>query len=142
MSLLELILTKKNLIFLKLSIKYLDTLRNLLINWLKKVESKVPDATGLSTTAALSAKICEFENKIIDVSGLVKKTDYGAKISDIKGKYFTNPDYNKFMSDILDVETKHKELVDKSNIPNCVKNSHLNSKLKKLATKAIKSSTR
>ena len=46
------------------------------------------------------------------------------------------------MSDILDVETKHKELVDKSNIPNCVKNFHLNSKLKKLATKAIKSSTR
>ena len=46
------------------------------------------------------------------------------------------------MSDILDVQIKQKELVDKSNISNCVKNSYLNSKLKKLATKAIKSRAR
>ena len=36
------------------------------------------------------------ENKIPDVSNLVKKTDNDAKISDIKSKYFAMAYYNKF----------------------------------------------
>ena len=41
------------------------------------------------------------------------------------------------MSEILDANIKEKELVDKSNISNLVKNSDLNIKLKTLATKAF-----
>ena len=37
-------------------------------------------------------------------SDLVKKTYYDAKILEIKGKYITTSDYNKFTSDILDVK--------------------------------------
>ena len=40
------------------------------------------------------------------LSGLVKKTDYNAKISDIEKKYFTDSDYNKFTSEILDTKVK------------------------------------
>ena len=41
------------------------------------------------------------------------------------------------MSEILDANIKEKELVDKSNISNLVKNSDLNIKLQTLATKAF-----
>ena len=68
--------------------------------------------------------------KNVWLSGLVKKTDYDAKISKFEGKYFTNSDYNKFASDILDAKIKQKELANKSDISNLVKNSDL------LATKA------
>ena len=82
------------------------------------------------TTAALDTKISEVGNEIPNVSGLVKKTDYNSKMSDIEGKYITISDYNKFISDISDAKTKHKELVNKSDI------SDLNAKLETLATKA------
>ena len=49
-------------------------------------------------------------NKIPDVC---KKTDYGAKISDTEGKYFTTSNYNKFTSNILDAKIKEKGLVGK-----------------------------
>ena len=68
------------------------------------------------TASVLKTKISEVENKIISVSGLVKKTDYDAKIKDIERKYFRTTDYNKFTSDILDVKIKQKELVSKSDI--------------------------
>ena len=67
---------------------------------------------------------------------MVKKKVYDTKILHIEGKYFTTSDYNKFMSDILDAKVKEKELLDKSNISNLVKNSDLNLKLKTSATKA------
>ena len=38
-------------------------------------------------TAVLNKKIGEIENKIPDISGLVKKTDYDTKISKVEGKY-------------------------------------------------------
>ena len=46
------------------------------------------------TTAVRNTKIGEVENKIPDVSGLVKKTYYNAKISDTETRYFTTSDYN------------------------------------------------
>ena len=61
---------------------------------------RVGSISGLATTAALTA----VENKILDVSNLVKKTDYNAKISDIESKYFTTSDYNKFTSVTLDAK--------------------------------------
>ena len=53
------------------------------------------------------------ENKITDVSNLVKKTDYDAEILYIKSKYFTSADYNKFTSEKLDLKTKQKQLINK-----------------------------
>ena len=38
---------------------------------IRDVENKIPDISGLVTTAALDTKIGEVENKIPDVSGLV-----------------------------------------------------------------------
>ena len=58
-----------------------------------------------------NTKFLEFENKIPDTSGLVKKTDYDAKISDIQVKYFTISDYNKFTSKILETKSKLKRIV-------------------------------
>ena len=43
---------------------------------------------GLVTTTVLNTKISEVEIKIPDISGLVKKKDYNAKISDIEKKIF------------------------------------------------------
>ena len=84
----------------------------------------------------MQKKIWDVKNKIPDVSGLVKKTDNNAKISDIEKKYFTTFDYNKFMRDILDGKIKEKELVNKFNISNLIKNFDLNAKLATLARKA------
>ena len=47
---------------------------------------------------------------------MVKETNYYGKISDIKGKYFTTADYNKFASDIPDEKIKQRELISKSNV--------------------------
>ena len=58
-----------------------------------EIESKIPSISGLATNSALTG----VENKIPDVSSLVKKnkTDYDAKILDIESKYITTADYNK-----------------------------------------------
>ena len=68
------------------------------------------------TTTVLDTKFRELENKIPDVSCLVNKTDYNAKISDIEAKHFITSDYNKFTKEILDSKIKEKGLVDKCNI--------------------------
>ena len=47
------------------------------------------DASGLVNTTIANAKIGEVENKIWDVSGLLRKTDYNANKSDIDAKYFS-----------------------------------------------------
>ena len=61
----------------------------------------MPSVTNLATTAALTA----VKNKIPNVSSLVKNvSDYDAKISEMKNKYFTIFDYHKCTSNIL--ETK------------------------------------
>ena len=75
------------------------------------------------TTTVLDTNIGEVEIKIPDVSGLVKKTNYNARISDIEKKYLTTSDNNRFTSGILDAKMK-KELVYNSNISNLVKNSN------------------
>ena len=47
---------------------------------IKEVESKITDVSGLVTTTALNKKIKEVQDKVI---GLLKKTDYDAKIPNI-----------------------------------------------------------
>ena len=68
------------------------------------MEDKIPSVTNLVTTAALAS----VENKIPNVSDLVKKADYDEKISEIEKKYFTS-DYNKFTSNTLDPKITHKK---------------------------------
>ena len=60
----------------------------MLVIWLKKTdfntkvtetEGKIPSITGVATNSALTA----VENKILDVSSLVKKANYNTKISDM-----------------------------------------------------------
>ena len=63
----------------------------------KKIDmliKKIPDVSDLATATALNTKIGEVENRILDVSGVVKST---AKISDIEKKSFSTFDYNKFI---------------------------------------------
>ena len=65
--------------------------------------------SGLVTTTVLNIEISEVENKIPNVSDLVKKSDYDAKITDIEEKCFANPDYNKFTRVTLDAKIKTKK---------------------------------
>ena len=88
------------------------------------------------TRAVLNTKISGVESKIRDVSGLVKKTDYVAKIKEIERKYFTTADYNRFTSETLDAKIKQKELVNKSDISNLMSNTDLNTKFTTLTIKA------
>ena len=55
------------------------------------------------TATVLNTNFSEVEIKIPSLSGLVKKTDSGAEIKYIEGKYFTTAGYDKSISDILDV---------------------------------------
>ena len=63
------------------------------------------------TTTVLNTKNSKIEKKILDINDFVKKTVYDTKISDIRKKYFTTSDYNKFMSNILYAKIKQKEQV-------------------------------
>ena len=65
------------------------------------------------TAAVLDTKIRELKNKIPVVRDLVKNTDYEPKILEIKWKFITASDYNKFTSDILYPKIKQKELIKK-----------------------------
>ena len=70
-----------------------------------EVESKISSITGLATNSSLTA----IENKIPDVSSLVKKTGYDTKISDIEekitdhnhDKYITTPELNTIAANVL-----------------------------------------
>ena len=83
------------------------------------------------TTNFLNRKITKVENGISNVSGVVQKPDYDAKITGIKGKHFTTADYNRFTGDILDTKIRQKELGNKSDISNLIKYSDLSTKLDK-----------
>ena len=55
------------------------TVRNTKI---KVVENNIPGTIDLVTTSFINTNIIATENKILNVSGLVKKIDYGAKIKE------------------------------------------------------------
>ena len=54
-----------------------------------------------------------------------KKKDYDVKLSDIKSKYITTDDYNKFTKDIVANRIKSEGLVDKSVIAGFINNFDL-----------------
>ena len=84
----------------------------------------MPSITSLATISALTA----IENKVPDVSDLVKETNYDAEISDIAPKYFAMVGYNNFTSQTLDAKLKKKELVHKSAIAGFINNADLDKK--------------
>ena len=92
----------------------------------------------LATTVALIAG----ENKIPKVSGLGKKTDYDAEIRDIKDKYFTTSDYEKFTNNMPDVSITAKKLVNESGLSEKKKKaSATKEKIKKISSKGRIEST-
>ena len=64
----------------------------------------------------MEKKIRDLEINIPDISGLVKKRDYKAKVSDIEEKYFTSSDYNKFTTETLDTKLKQANLAANSDL--------------------------
>ena len=84
---------------------------------------KISDVSGLVTSTGIDTKIEEVDTKMKLIS----------KLLEIKGKYFSISDYNKFLSDIIRV-IRQNEIVKKADISNLVKD--LNTKLAILATKA------
>ena len=73
-------------------------------------------------------KVTAVENKIPDVSNLVKKRIYDAKISDIQSKYITTADYNRFTKNVVDNSIKNEDTVDKSAIGGFINNAELDKK--------------
>ena len=93
-----------------------------------------------ATNAALNAKINEVKNKIASVTSLATTTslmllkiecltlviqEIDPEVKDIKDKYFTTSDFNKFTNNLFDAKTTAKKLVNESG---------LNEKIKTLAT--------
>ena len=96
-----------------------------------EIENKIPSISGLATNSALAA----VENKIPDVSSLVKKTNYNTKISEIENKVndddhdkcITIPEFNTLTADVFkarlaaqtdlirkpEFDTKLKEISDR-----------------------------
>ena len=89
---------------------------------INEVNGEILGTTNLTTIAALAT----VENKIANISDLVIKADHDAEIRDIKNKYFTTTDNNKFSSNIFDGKITTKKLVNETG---------LNEKTKALSTK-------
>ena len=70
------------------------------------------------------------ENKIPNVSDLVKKSDYDAMIKDIENKF---GNYNKLMNNILYVKIIAKKLVNESGLNEKIRPLATKEKIKKLA---------
>ena len=85
---------------------------------LLKKKKKIPSITGLATNSALTA----VEDKIPNVSNLVKKTDYNTKISDIEkkiadhnhDKYITTQEYNKLTTENFHARLAQANLITKT----------------------------
>ena len=120
----------------------------MLVTWLKKadfnakitkVEGKIPSITGLATSSALTA----VENKIPDVSSLVKKADYDTKVSDIEkkitdhdhDKYVTTPEFNTMVADVFNARLAQANVITKTDFD--AKLSGLNKKITTNKTKHL-----
>ena len=60
---------------------------------INEVKSKIPNITNLATTATLTA----IKNKLLNISNLLRKTDYCTKINEIEKK-ITDHDHDKYIS--------------------------------------------
>ena len=102
---------------------------------INEVKDEIPNITDLVTTIALTA----VENKIPNVSNLVKKTNYNTKISEIENKittdhdhdkYVTTQEFNKLTSKKFTARLAQANLASKNDIANFVKKTDFDNKLK------------
>ena len=92
----------------------------------------------MATNAALTA----VENKIPDVNGLVKKTDYNTKISEIENKmndhnndkYITTPAFNNLAADIFKARLAAQT--------DLIRKPEFDSKLKEISDRVTKNKTK
>ena len=83
-----------------------------------EMESKILIITGLATNSALGS----VENKIPDVSSLVKKTHYVTKISETENKvndhnhdkYITTPEFNTMAAEVFSSRLARENLITKT----------------------------
>ena len=93
------------------------------------VENKIPDISSLATKTSLSSLLLvstfnsqatALEGKVTSVdnkfSGFVKKTDYGAEITNIKNDYTTNASLDSKLNDLKaqHIATEVKKVDDKT----------------------------
>ena len=78
---------------------------------LAAVQNKIPDVSSLLKKTDFSTKFTEIEVRILDVSSLVKETDYATEITSIKNDYATNAALN----------ARHKDLIQKTKFDTEVK---------------------
>ena len=72
-----------------------------------EIEGKIPSISGISISTNLA--LTAVQNKISDVSSLVKRTDYNTKISEIENKgndhnhdkYITTSEFNTMAADVF-----------------------------------------
>ena len=80
-----------------------------------EIVNKINSISGLATNSTLAA----IENQIPNVSGLVKKTDYNSKISEIKKKitdhiyekYIITPEFNNLTPENFKARLKQADLL-------------------------------
>ena len=104
-----------------------------------------PGITNIAATIALAAA----ENKIPNVSSLVKKSDYNTKISETEkknngqdhDKYITTPGFNKLTAENVAARLAQVNLGSKTDIANFVKETDFHGKLKNLNKKVISNKT-
>ena len=83
-----------------------------------ELENKIPDFSNLVTKAALTT----VENKVPSVSGLVRKTDYNTKITEIENKLnnhnhdkqITTPKFNNLAADVFNARLAQANLITKT----------------------------
>ena len=98
---------------------------------ISEIESKIRDVSSLATKSALTAA----ENKIPDVSNLVKKVDYNTKVTEIENKlnnhnhdkYIDTSEFNKLAADVFNARLAQANLITKTDFD--AKLSSLNRKL-------------
>ena len=99
----------------------------------------MPSISELATNAALTA----VENKIPDVSSLVKKTNYDTKITEIENKvtdhnhdkYIATPKFNKLSAEVFDVRLARANVITKADFDDKLKS--LNQKINSNKTKYL-----
>lgn len=77
------------------------------------IENKIPDVSGLVTTAALIAKTIEIEYKILDITNLASKAGFNARSTEVKNKI---PDITNLATKTA-LDTKATEIGNKALIP-------------------------
>ena len=91
-----------------------------------------------------NASLTAVENKVPNISSLVKKTDYNTKVTEIKnrlidhnrGKYITTPEFNRLTAENFAARLKQANLVTKTDFDDELKS--LNQKINSNKTKPWK----